>query len=263
MSIKALIPDYALGLLTPEQEQEVEAFLESCESCQAELESYTTMFVAMVESLPQIEPEGNFKTLKQSVLFSDRDEMTTKSDTSVSSDIPVLQGLKAREDKSEDTNVIVGNILGTFLQRLFTSWRYQSLSIVLTFGLAVMSFFGWGQYKVHLNTVETQTLVTQWLSNSATKTIPLTSESGKALGSLITNPNQENALVVLSNPPAKSRIYQTWGEVNQQCLPLAMSENNIFEVSWQDKDINTIIISSEPLGGSERSTDIISKVSLF
>ena len=255
-NIKALIPDYALGLLNPEQEQEVEAFLESCESCQAELENYTTMFVSMVESLPQLEPEASFNSIKQSVLNTEH--VQAKQTDIDALETPIISEPQTQQPRAKAENTFLKNI-----QQLFTTWRYQSLSTALTLGLAVMSFWGWGQYQTHLNTVQTQSLVTQWLSNETAKNMPLTSETGEMLGSLIANTSEETALLILSNPPAKDRVYQVWGEVNKVCLPIAMSDNNIFEVSWQDKDIEAIVVSSEPLGGSEQSTDVVGKVEFF
>jgi len=249
-NIKALIPDYALGLLNPEQEKEVEAFLESCESCQEELKNYSTMFVAMVDSLPQLEPNSSFSKIKHSVLF-DEVKLDNTGASETISETPI------------DSKPIQNTDFLSSLRQLFTTWRYQSLSAALACSLAILSFLGWGQYQNYLDSNQTQALVTQWLSSDSTTVMPFTSEAGENLGSLIADKASETALVILEKPPAENRVYQAWGEVDKTCLPLALSESNIFEISWQDKDVNAIVVSSEPPGGSEQSTEVVSKVEFF
>jgi anti-sigma factor RsiW len=47
-----LLPDYALGVLSPEEAAEIEAHLEACAACREELGQLNTSLVQVVEALP-------------------------------------------------------------------------------------------------------------------------------------------------------------------------------------------------------------------
>lgn len=254
-TIKKLIPDYALGLLEPDQAKEVEQFLESCDACQADLEHYNTMFVSMVELLPKLEPESSFASLKTKLESSETG--ATNVTPSVNTETPfasVASDVIPQAPKSP-------NWWQTLSSQLLGAWRYQMATAALALSLVAVSLWGWGQYQEQLASTTNQALITQWLASASTKTIPLSSDSGEVLGSLLVQDNR--ALVVLENPPTDKRVYQAWGELNSVCTSLAISDKNVFEIAWQSAKYDSIIVSSEPLGGSESSTDVLSQVVLF
>jgi anti-sigma-K factor RskA len=61
-----LLAEYILGGLEPQEQQELEAHLQSCASCRAELATLNKTLVAMVESLPAPEvPANNWQGIQQ------------------------------------------------------------------------------------------------------------------------------------------------------------------------------------------------------
>lgn len=272
--IKALLPDYALGLLDPEDASEVERFLETCESCQIELSDYNSMFVTMVETLPTLEPKTQFATLKDLIsttpdkasaqfheqasyeaVATPREKRSAlpSSASSVSKVSPKALG-QVRSERAGSSRA-----LWSGWQRGLSAWRYQTATLALTLGLLAASVWGWGQYQAGSEARHAQTLMTSWLASGAARQ-PLLSETGEALGSLLIQDN--HALVVLFEPPAPEHVYQVWGEVDKTCTSLTISDSNVFEVDWQADMYSSIVVSSEPLGGSEDSTDVLAQVPL-
>ncbi len=248
-NIKDLIPDYVLGLLEQEQESQIEAFLDNCETCQAELQKYNTMFVGMVESLPKVSPSPNgWASLKQKIHES----------------LPVdlQESIEVKEYPVSKSN-LPSTTLKTRLHNLFRlpNLAYQSSLVVL--GILALGAFWWGgyQYRAHVDMVHEKQMVTSWLANAEAQAIPIQSLDNKQIGSLFLHPDHR-ALFVLAEPPPPGQAYQTWGEMNDTCFPLGLSKNSIFEVSWED-NYESLLVSLEPQEGSERLTNQLAQVLMF
>ena len=248
-NIKDLIPDYVLGLLEREQEVQVEAFLDNCESCQAELQKYNTMFVSMVESLPKVSPSANsWDRLKEQIHESA---------------VSPQKSLNAQEQiQAQATNK--NNL--PFMARLrsifsLPNFAYQGSLAVM--GVLALGVFWWGgyQYKAHVDMVHEKQMVTSWLVSAEAQAIPIQSVDNKQIGSLFLRPDH-SALFVLAEPPPPGQVYQTWGEMNDTCFPLGLSKNSIFEVSWQD-NYESLLVSLEPQEGSEQLTNHLAQVVMF
>ncbi len=250
-NIKELIPDYVLGLLEQEQEARIEAFLDNCESCQAELQKYNTMFVGMVESLPKVSPPTNsWDRLKQQIHKSAVNPQ----------EIADAQKLKGQ---TTNKNTLPTTTLIPRLRHIFRlpNFAYQSSLAVL--GIVTLGTFWWGgyQYKAHIDMVHEKQMVTSWLANSEAQAIPIQSLDNKQIGSLFLRPDNR-ALFVLAEPPPPGQVYQTWGEMNNTCFSLGLSKNSIFEVSWQDS-YEALLVSLEPKEGSKQLTNQLAQVVMF
>ena len=249
-NIKDLIPDYVLGLLEQEQEAQVEAFLDNCESCQTELQKYNTMFVGMVESLPKVSPSSDsWGKLKQQI-----HESVVESQTSSE-----VQRTQVSEHKGSlpSTNLIkrFGDIFK------IPNLAYQSSLAILS--VLTLGAFWWGgyQYKANADMVSEKQIVTSWLANAEAQAIPIRSTDKQQIGSLFLGPDQR-ALFVLAKPPPPGQAYQTWGELDGTCVSLGISQNSIFEVSWKDA-YESLLVSLEPQDGSEQLTNHLAKVFMF
>ncbi len=251
-NIKDLIPDYVLGLLEQEQEAKVEAFLDNCETCQAELQKYNAMFVGMVESLPKVSPSSNsWDSLKQQI---------HQSAINTHENLAVKEQLQTQATNKSNLPTI------TFMERLsniFSLPNFAYKGSIAVLGVLALGAFWWGgyQYKAHVDMVHEKQMVTSWLANAEAQAIPIQSVDNKQIGSLFLRPDHR-ALFVLAEPPPPGQVYQTWGEMNDTCFPLGLSKNSIFEVSWQD-NYESLLVSLEPQEGSEQLTNQLAQVIMF
>ena len=58
---KEKLPDYALGLLDPDEMADVGAHLETCEACREEVRRFDATLTAWVDALPEVEPPPQAK----------------------------------------------------------------------------------------------------------------------------------------------------------------------------------------------------------
>ena len=252
-NIKELIPDYVLGLLERDQETQVEAFLDNCETCQAELQKYNTMFVGMVESLPKVSPSlDSWDKLKQQIYES---AVNSAVNSQQSLDVQKQLQIPATNKNNLPVRSRLRNILS------LPNFAYQGSLAVM--GILALGAFWWGgyQYKAHVDMVHEKQMVSSWLANAEVQTIPIQSVDNKQIGSLFLRPDHQ-ALFVLAEPPPPGQAYQTWGEMNDTCFPLMLSKNSIFEVSWQD-NYKSLLVSLEPQEGSKQLTHRLAQVFMF
>ena len=260
---KELLPDYVLGLLTPEQTAAVEAHLSGCEACQEEAWRLGGPLVLMTEALPQRETPPLVWEAIEARLRDERKE---------------LRGVQIQE--AEPTAEAGEEAFPGYVPQLGgSSHRYGWLAAACLSLLLVLSGV-WGvQNYSALQRAQTETrLVSTFLARPQVDRVVLenvlTNEAGGAngpgqsLGSVLLAPEGE-ALFVLEEPAPGGRVYQAWGHTSSDWDPergealtsLEVSRGAVFEAPAGG--FASLYLSLEPAGGSPQPTNPLSKVSLL
>ena len=229
-----LLPDYLLGLLSPEEVERLEVHLEGCSSCRADLVSLSEPIVALTEALPQINPPEH-----------------------------VWEGLQERfrNEAKQATVLTVPNLK----PRPPYEWL---LAACFTLFLG-SSFWGYQSFTNFQQARSETLLLTRFLSDAEVQKVslePLLDSGGTSPGSVLISPREE-VLFVLDAPPA-GRSYQAWGHNSSDWNPdkgdildsLNLSSDGVFEV--QAAGFAALYLSLEPAGGSPQPTNPLSKLSL-
>ena len=255
-----LLPDYVLGLLTPEQTAAVEAHLGGCEACQEEAwrlgGPLVLMTDALGEALPREELPPRVWDAIESRLHDERKDVLTQKSEEL-----------ATEADEEDT-------LSTYVPELSgLPTRYGWLAAACVSLLLVLSGV-WGVQNYNaLQRVQNETrLVRAFLARPQVDRVvlenTLANGPGGSLGSVLLTPDSE-ALFVLEQSAPPRRTYQAWGHTSSDWDPdrgealtsLEVSRNAVFEVPAGG--FASLYLSLEPAGGSPQPTNPLSKVSLL
>lgn len=221
-----LLPEYALGSLTPEETSEVEVHLDHCSRCREEVSRYLEVTVAMMDALtPEEPPKRVWDT--------------------------IAAGLRP----APDSRTVPLSWRG--------AWRQRGWLGVLT--VVVMAVGGLGvlygvQYReaYHLAQVE-QRRVASWLAREDVSPVPIADPDGERLGSVLLLPDGR-ALFVLREETEPGRTYQAWGHTGAQLVSLELSSRPVFEVSYGGFD--ALYLSLEPAGGSDQPTIALVELAL-
>ena len=253
----ALLPDYVLGLLTPEETAVVEAHLETCALCQEEAWALAEPLVALTETLPKERPP-------ERVWQNIQDELTRSA---LLPEIAVPSERLSEEVKPSAPNPAPRSTTYT--------WPLTAaFALVLALGSLL-----WGarSYDALQQVRANEELLSTFLARPQVQKVVLenvlSSNRSQPLGSALLVPEQrpgadDKVLFVLQSPPA-GRTYQAWGHTSSDWDPdrgetltsLRTSRDNVFEVDAQG--FASLYLSLEPVGGSPQPTEALSKVSLL
>ena len=231
MHPKDLLPDYVLGMLSPEETAEVEAHLQTCAACRAELARLHGALAGLVDALPATPPPSGTLERIQARLAAEK--LDTSPTPAKSADVPVQQPPRAP-----------------------VMWLVACMSVLLAVG---GSFWGYQSHQAYLQVIGEQRVVASWLSQPEVEAFLLQDRAGQRLGSVLLLPDGR-ALFVLREPPARGNAYQAWGHAGDDLASLVVSERPVFEVPWQGFD--SLYLSLEPPGGSPSPTVPLGRVGL-
>ena len=274
---KKLLPDYALGLLDPDEMAAVEAHLETCEACQEEVRHFDATLVGWVDALSEVEPPPRAKA----DLFNRiRDKSATSTPVIKNVDAEPQNGSLSAEDtdlgadtdaetdtetsietntEAEPTNII--------RYRAPRAVRWLAAACAACLVLAGGGLFQALRADLALEQLRAeQALVTRFLSAPNARTATLYNDADQEVGAALLRPGE--ALFVLAEPPPERRVYQAWGHTSddwspqsgEQLTSLTVSQNSIFDVSTEG--FASLYVSLEPPGGSPQPTDPLSRVPL-
>ena len=255
----ALLPDYILGLLTPEETAVVEAHLETCALCQEETWALAEPLVALTEALPKERPP---ERIWQNI----QDELTHSA---------LLPEIAA--PSSERSSREVKPSASSPAPRSATyAWP---LTAAFALVLALSSLL-WGarSYDALQQVRANEALLSTFLVRPQIQKVVLenvlSSNRTQPLGSALFVPEQrpgadDKVLFILQEDPPAGRTYQAWGHTSSDWDPqrgetltsLRTSRDNVFEVDAQG--FASLYLSLEPVGGSAQPTNPLSKVSLL
>ena len=232
MHPKDLLPDYALGLLSPEDAAQVERHIRTCAACRAELARFNNTLAALVDTLPATPPPPATLEKIQSRVAAEQ------SDVSLPPPEPVA--VSATRSPRAPVIWLLAACMSVILAISGTLWGYRS-------------------HQAYQQAVQEQRVVASWLSQPEVETFPLQDRSGQRLGSVLLLPDGR-ALFVLREPPSRGNAYQAWGHTGEDLASLVVSERPVFEVPWQGFD--ALYLSLEPPGGSPSPTVRLGRVGL-
>ena len=191
-----LLPDYLLGELEPQELGQLEAHLQTCESCKAELRQMNQTLVEMTESLP-------------------------------ATDVP-LTAWKGIQDKLAPKVVT----LPPRLRRI----RWEAFAVAASLLLALgSSWWGFNQYQAKQSLTNETALITRWLARADARVVALPQVNEYPFGSVIILPDNR-ALFVLRQKPEAGSSYQAWGYINDKETSLAVTDSQILEVDYTGYD---------------------------
>ena len=211
-----LLPDYALGELTPEEARLVEAHLARCPTCRAELRELQEGLVKLAESVPEARaPQGGWENIQARLAQRSTGEVTPKRP-----------------------------------QRAFWQpWLVAASLLIAASGL----WWGVEQQQGYAQLRGEQRKVAGWLSRSDVVTRQLLDEQGERLGSVLTL-SDGRALFVLREPPPAGSSYQAWGQRDGERVLLGVSDSSLLEVPYTGFDFIGLSLEggssqpSRPLG---------------
>ena len=264
-----LLPDYVLGILTPQQTAAVEAHLASCEACQEEAWRLGAPLVLMTEALnteafthafnetAPLEPPPHVWEAIEARLRNERQGVLKEK----------IADEPTAEAGEEDTS-------SPYVPQLASiPTHYGWLAAACVSLLLVLSGV-WGVQNYNaLRRVQNETrLVSAFLARPQIDRVvlenTLANGPGGSLGSVLLTPDGE-ALFVLEQSAPPRRTYQAWGHTSSDWDPdrgealtsLEVSRNAVFEVPAGG--FASLYLSLEPAGGSPQPTNPLSKVSLL
>ena len=279
---KALLPDYALGLLDPDEAAAVEAHLRECETCQEEVRQFDRVLLGWVDALPEVPPPKGAKAGLMSRIGSAKRAETAETapqagrpgegpDETRDFDRAAVRGEdgvtrlptpSASSSRRAPRNVIdTRNVIQDRRPRI-PRWLVAACLV-----LAGAGFFQSYRTQLAFGRLQTdQALLTRFLAAPDVGTLTLYSEADERLGTALVRPG--DALFVLAAPPPPGRVYQAWGHTSddwspqsgEQLTSLEVSRDAVFQVSTDG--FASLYLSVEPPGGSPQPTDPLSSVPL-
>ena len=264
---KDLLPDYVLGLLTPEEVQAVEAHLEGCTECQEEAWDLAEPLVMLTEArldMSHEPPERILQAVK----------------AALASDAPLLPEIAAPSEEAQREKVQREvQEVGTGLPVQSPTRYIWPFATAFALVLALSSLL-WGvrTYDTLQQVRADERLLSSYLGRPEVQKVVLenvlASERTEPIGSaLLTSTSQgasdEEVLFVLAQDAPRGRTYQAWGHTSSDWDPergedlenLLTSESSVFEV--EAEGFASLYLSLEPAGGSLQPTNPLSKVSLL
>ncbi len=228
MNLNDLLPDYVLGLLSPEERLEVEKYLASSGAARAELSRLQKTLIQLSEAVPAQTPKSSFEDIQKRLKQ------------------PVLEPSKPRYSG---------------WNKQLREWRNYALTASVA--LAIIGFSWALQLQKQLGQTQAeQNKVNYWLAHDNVKTVmlsPLVQDTDvKNYGSVVLL-EDGRCLFMLRNEPPKGKSYQVWGHMNGVPTSLAISQTRLIEVNYGD--YKKIGISLEPYGGSPQPTQPLSQIS--
>lgn len=232
-----IFPDYLLGLLSPEEVEELESHLENCSSCQMELATLSNPLVTLTEELPQVRPP---ERVWEGLQARYRAESTAQPDLNQDVHVPPPQ--------TAPYLWLLAACVALFLGSSF--WGYQS-------------------YTNYQQAQNDNTLLTAFLGDPEVQKValePLLDGASESPGTVLIAADE--ALFVLNESLPAGRSFQAWGHNSSDWNPdegdvldsLELSEDSVFEV--QTAGFAALYVSVEPVGGSAQPTNPLTKLSL-
>jgi anti-sigma-K factor RskA len=219
MNPRELLPDYVLGLLSPEETLLVEKYLEGSSTARAELKTLQQTFVRLSENAARELPQTTLADVQRKLATAKHQTLSEKT---------------------------FSKPPATFRH----DWRNYALAASLL--LAATGVF-WG-FTARQQTILLQSeneTIGHWLAYGDLSMVSLKDENDTAIGTVLVSP-RDYALFILNTPPPAGKNYQVWGRVKDTVTSLAVSKDRLLEVNC--KGFERVGVSLEPAGGSPQPT---------
>jgi anti-sigma-K factor RskA len=232
MNPRDLLPDYVLGLLSPEESLAVEKYLEDSRTARAELQALQKTFITMSESVPKATPQTSFQDIQRRLITT-----------------------KPLESKPQPTQLKPSK---SFWYKELRDWHNYAVAASLALAILGLSW-GWNARQEARRIEAENTTLNEWLAYGDLSMASLRDANDNAIGTVLISP-RDYALFVLNTPPPAGKSYQAWGRVNGTVTSLAITEDRLIPV--RSEGFERIGVSLEPLGGSPQPTQPLGGIPL-
>lgn len=263
------LPDYALGLLDPDEVTAVEMHLKNCAACLAEVRRFDATLTGWVDALPELTPPPQvkanlFKQIRASQTSSaplpvERPNRNSLEDVSAGADTEDTDfiqpdaetsaelgaetfiepgatessatGSSAKEPSADTfTEPDTEALPDIIYYRPLRTVRWLTAACAACLVLASSGLFrAYQAERVSDQLRAQQGLVTQFLSAADVRTATLYNGADEDIGTALLHVNE--ALFVLAEPPPDGRVYQAWGHTSDDWTPQSGEQLDSLNVS--------------------------------
>jgi anti-sigma-K factor RskA len=237
MNPRELLPDYVLGLLSPEERVTVERYLETSQSGREELMALQQTFIHLSENAPREIPRTSFQDIQRQLSVIKQTGSTPQRSTSQHSQPQKVKPAWFKE---------------------LRDWR--NYMVAASLALAVLGL-SWGlsaRQEARRATAENET-INHWLAYGDLSMVSLRNQADEPIGTVLVSP-RDYALFILDTPPPAGKNYQAWGRANGTITSLAVADGRLIEVNCEG--FERIGVSLEPVGGSPQPTEPLGGIPL-
>ncbi|MCA9837394.1 MAG: anti-sigma factor [Trueperaceae bacterium] len=222
--------EYVMGSLTPEEEREIEIYLNDHPTDAAYVRD---MFEVMAEVALSQEPEALPANAEASLLERIRNENAGAGKVIKLEPIGPESVPKAEADET--------------VKEQATGARRVWLGFALAAALAILAYIG---FRPRVDPISRQ--LTQVCAEQGTVCEPVQSDNGE-LGTLAKRANNRVFLVLNEDPPA-GQVYQAWEIADGTPISLGISSSRVFDIAEPLGSDSIFGITIEPAGGSPQPT---------
>jgi anti-sigma-K factor RskA len=232
MNPRELLPDYVLGLLSPEETLAVEKYLEGSSSARAELQALQKTLIKLSENAPMATPQISFQDIQRRLAIAKQTESKTQP-------VPV------KPNKP-------------FWYKELHDWHNYAVAGSLALAILGLSW-GWNARQEAKRIEAENDTLNEWLAYGDLSMVGLRDQADNPIGTVLVSP-RDYALFILNTPPPAGKSYQAWGRANGTITSLAITENRLIAV--KSEGFERIGVSLEPLGGSPQPTQPLGGIPL-
>lgn len=222
------LADYVLGLLSPQEMEEVERHLENHPEARRTVKELQEALFSMTDDLEPLAVNPDSWQKIQARL----EPPQVPAEPAPSPTLPPVQQTSSGQ---------------TFRLPVFLTWAAV---------VAVVTFGGWYGLGVYQNNQQTR-LIESWVED-AREVKPLLQQQTQVAS--VAFRDQNRALVIMNAKAADQKSYQVWGIKAGQPVSLGVIASRTFEVNTEGYE--AIAVSLEPYGGSETPTEVLGAVSV-
>jgi anti-sigma-K factor RskA len=232
MNPRELLPDYVLGLLSPEEALAVEKYLEGSSNARAELQALQKTFINISESTLAATPQTSYQDLQRR-----------------------LASAKSSESKIQPARVKPSH---SFWYKELRDWHNYAVAASLALAILGLSW-GWNARQEAKHIEAENATLNEWLAYGDLMMVSLKDQTDNPIGTVLVSP-RDYALFILNTPPPAGKSYQAWGRANGTITSLAITEDRLIPV--KSEGFERIGVSLEPQGGSPQPTNPLGGIPL-
>lgn len=255
------LPAYLAGDLDAAEQRRIEAHLETCAACRAELARLEEAYVALVESLPAEEPPAHvWERIERRVAAASPDRSVARPDRGAGPQAVERTPRDARPGREVRTPAPPAGRAAPPPGRrapvragLWTSLALAASLVVAAVGV----LWGVDQRQAFEALQAEQTEITRFLAREGVTARTLPIGSTQYAGTVLFGPG-DRALVVMRDAPPPRQSYQAWGIAEGAVTSLGVIDARALEVPTGA--FEQIAVSLEPAGGSASPTNVLGGV---
>lgn len=232
------LADYVLGLLEPQEMQEVEQHLEHSREAQQEVDALKASLFQLADELPPLAPAADSWERIQARLESRVAPVSQQMDTPAAPAVP-------------ETQVAPASVAAPAPLRMpnYTAWA-AVLAVVMVGG-----WFGTQSYLKGAQARQEAQLIQQWTQNAQAK--PLKTAANVQVASVVIHQDGQG-MIIMNEKAQPDKSYQAWGIKDGKPVSLGVITSRTIQVDTTG--LEAVAVSLEPEGGSATPTEVLGAV---